>query len=73
MRVALILNGNRRHLDVVPSRTLLDLLLQECGDTGVRHGCADGTCGECTVFIEQEPTRACLILAVQCDGFDVRA
>ena len=73
MRVALVLNGDRRYIDVAPSQTLLDILLHECGVTGVRHGCADGTCGGCTVLLEQEPTRACLMFAVQCDGSEVRA
>ncbi len=73
MRMAIVLNGDRHHLDVAPSRTLLDILLREYRLAGVRHGCADGTCGDCSVLVEEEPTRACLMFAVQCDGCDVRA
>jgi len=73
VRMTLVLNDDRRRIDVGTGRTLLDVLLAECDLPAVRHGCADGTCGDCTVLIEGEPTRACLMFAVQCDGSDVRA
>jgi carbon-monoxide dehydrogenase small subunit len=68
MRVTLAVNGDRCHLDLDPGRTLADVISTECGATGGHRGCADGTCGACTVLVDGEPTRACLMLAVQCGG-----
>jgi aerobic-type carbon monoxide dehydrogenase small subunit (CoxS/CutS family) len=57
----------RRH--AVPARTLLcDFLRHDLGLTGTHVGCEQGACGACTVLLDGEPVRSCLMLAVQADG-----
>tara|TARA_R110002072_G_scaffold26603_1_gene87790 strand:- start:736 stop:1242 length:507 start_codon:yes stop_codon:yes gene_type:complete len=57
----------------VPPRTLLtDALRHEIGATGTHVGCEHGVCGACTVQVDGEPARACLMLAHQADGCDIR-
>jgi carbon-monoxide dehydrogenase small subunit len=72
VRVTLVVNGNRRVLDLEPGRTLGVALREDCGLTGTHLGCVDGTCGACTVLVGGEPVRSCLMLAVQCEGAEVR-
>jgi carbon-monoxide dehydrogenase small subunit len=67
----LTLNGEAARLDVAVRRTLADAL-REHGLTGTHLGCEHGSCGACTVLLDGEPVRACLLLAVQADGHDVR-
>jgi len=57
----------------VPARTTLaDFLRDEAGMTGTKIGCEHGVCGSCTVLIDDEPSRGCLVFAVQADGRRVR-
>src|SRR3989304_8724435 len=56
---------------VPPPRTLLELLREELGLTGTKHGCELGECGACTVLVEGRPELACLRLAASCDGAEV--
>jgi carbon-monoxide dehydrogenase small subunit len=72
MRATLIVNGDRHDLVLEPGRTLTDVLHHDCGLAGARVGCTDGMCGGCTVLVDGEPVRSCLMLAVQCDGAEVR-
>jgi carbon-monoxide dehydrogenase small subunit len=61
-------NG-REYADTVPPRLLLaDFLRDRLGLTGTHLGCEHGVCGACTVLLDGEPVRACLLLAVQADG-----
>jgi aerobic-type carbon monoxide dehydrogenase small subunit (CoxS/CutS family) len=70
IRVAV--NG-REHERTVESRiTLADFLRDELQLTGTHLGCEHGVCGACTVLVEGRSARACLMLAVQADGKDVR-
>ena len=71
MRVTLAINGTRRDLDVEPRKTLLDCLRDDLRLTGTHTGCEHGVCGACTVLIDGEPARACLMLAVQADGYAI--
>lgn len=65
-------NG-RRVEGAPPSRMLLsDFLKEDVGLTGVRVGCEHGVCGACTILVDGRTVRACLMLAVQADGADVR-
>ena len=68
--VDLILNVNGRShaLRVESRRTLLDAIRDECGLTGTHMGCEHGVCGACTVLLDGDPVRSCLIFAVQTDG-----
>lgn len=58
-------NGKRRRVRVEPHRTLLELLREDLGMTGTKHGCETGACGACTVLLDGEPVNACLVLAVR--------
>jgi carbon-monoxide dehydrogenase small subunit len=72
MRVTLTVNGERRDLDIEPRRTLADALREDCGLTGTHLACEHGVCGACTVIVDGEAVRSCLMFAVQCDGAAVR-
>ena len=64
-------NG-REYTEVVPPRLLLsDFLRDRLGLTGTHVGCEHGVCGACTVLLDGEPVRACLMLAVQADGAEL--
>jgi carbon-monoxide dehydrogenase small subunit len=71
MRLTLRINGKDRPLDVEPRCTLLDALRDECGLLGTHAGCEHGVCGACTVLVDGEPARSCLMLAVQTDGEEI--
>ncbi len=68
MRVELEINGGPVTVDVEPRRTLLDCLRENVGLTGTNAGCEHGVCGACTILLDGEPVRSCLMLAVQGDG-----
>src|SRR5215475_6663596 len=68
MQVSFIVNGRRERIDVEPRRTLADALRDDLGLTGTHLGCEQGVCGACTVLLDGEPIRSCLMLAVQADG-----
>ena len=66
--IRVTVNGAERAA-TVPARLLLaDLLRDELGLTGTHVGCEQGVCGACTVLLDGEPVRACLLFAVQADG-----
>jgi carbon-monoxide dehydrogenase small subunit len=71
MKVEMSVNGRRRTVEVEPRKTLLDCLREDLGLTGTRAGCEHGVCGACTVLVDGEPVRACLIFAVQSDGYEI--
>ena len=70
--VRLTLNGRERCASASPRRLLSDFLRHDLGATGTHVGCEHGVCGACTVQIDGVAQRACLTLAVQVDGRDVR-
>ena len=70
--VRLTVNGRSFALRLEPRRTLLDAIRDECGLTGTHMGCEHGVCGACTVLLDGDPVRACLIFAVQAEGSLVR-
>jgi aerobic carbon-monoxide dehydrogenase small subunit len=63
--ITLTVNGRAYPLRLEPRRTLLDAIREECGLTGTHMGCEHGVCGACTVLLDSDPVRACLIFAVQ--------
>ena len=70
--ITLKINGREYRIAVEPRRTLVDAIREECGQTGTHIGCEHGVCGACTVSIDGEPVRSCLMFAVQADGRDIR-
>jgi carbon-monoxide dehydrogenase small subunit len=68
MQVSFSVNGRGERIDVEPRRTLADALRDDLGLTGTHLGCEQGVCGACTVLLDGEPVRSCLMLAVQADG-----
>ncbi len=69
--VRLRVNGRAHEATVEPRRSLADFLREDLGLTGTHVGCEHGVCGACTVLLDGEPVRACLLLAVQCEGAEV--
>ena len=69
--IALTVNGVTRSGTVEPRATLADWLRGDLGLTGTHVGCSHGVCGACTVIVDGQPVRACLMLAVQATGCDV--
>lgn len=69
--VTLDINGSRHEVAVEPHWTLLRLLRDELGMIGTREGCGEGACGTCTVLVDGELARACLVLAVRLEGQSV--
>jgi len=68
MKVSLQLNGTMVVHDVEPRETLADFVRDRCGLTATHLGCEHGACGACTLSLDGEATRSCLMLAVMCDG-----
>ena len=69
--IALTVNGARHEVAVEPRRTLADVLRHDLGYTGTHLGCEHGICGACTVLIDGEPTRSCLVFGVQADDCEI--
>ncbi len=66
-QVRLTVNGVRYEAHVEPRMTLVDLLRGELGLTGTHVGCEHGVCGACTILLEGQAVRSCIMLAVQAD------
>jgi carbon-monoxide dehydrogenase small subunit len=71
LALTLTVNGVERSADAEPRTTLADFLRHDLGLTGTHVGCEHGVCGACTVVVDGDPVRACLMLAVQADGCEV--
>ena len=71
MKVALRINGQDRSADVEPRKTLLDAFRENFLLNGTHAGCEHGVCGACTVLVDGEPVRSCLMFAVQADGYEI--
>ena len=70
--VELVVNGERRAGEAEPRMLLSDFLREQLGLTGTHVGCEHGVCGACTVLVDGEAARSCLMLAVQAAGSEVR-
>lgn len=70
--VRFTLNGKHTEGEAEPRLLLTDFLRQQIGATGTHVGCEHGVCGACTVTVDGVMARACLTLAVQIDGCDIR-
>lgn len=71
-KVTIELNGETRSAHAEPRMLLSDFLRHELGATGTHVGCEHGVCGACTVILDGEPVRSCLMLAVQAEGRTLR-
>ena len=69
--VTLTVNGRPTTLAVAPRTTLSDVLRDRLGLTGTHVGCEHGVCGMCTILVDGEAARACLLFAVQCEGAEI--
>jgi carbon-monoxide dehydrogenase small subunit len=69
--VAVRVNGEDYDLQVHPGLTLLDLLRDELALTGAKRGCESGACGACTVLLDGDNVKSCLMLAFQARGSEI--
>jgi len=68
VNVKLEVNADPAEVQVEPRETLLDVVREHLGLTGAHAGCEQGSCGACTVLLDGEPVRSCLVFAVQCEN-----
>ncbi len=66
--IELLVNGERVEAAIAPHKTLLEVLREDLGLTGTKHGCELGECGTCTVLIDGRPQLSCLLLGIACEG-----
>jgi carbon-monoxide dehydrogenase small subunit len=71
MAIALTVNGERIEAQVLPRLNLVDFLREYLGLTGTHVGCEHGVCGACTIRVNGDIVRACLVLAVQMENASV--
>ena len=67
-KITLTINGRDHAIAVEPRRTLADAIREDCGQTGTHIGCEHGICGACSIMLDGDPVRSCLMFAVQADG-----
>ena len=72
VRVALVINDLPQEIAVAAGRTLAEVLRDDLALTGTKVACAEGTCGSCTVLLDDRPVLSCLTLAATCSGAQVR-
>ena len=72
MNISFTVNGARHEIDVEARHTLADVLRESVGLTGTHLGCEHGVCGACTVIVNGDAVRSCLMFAVQCEGAEIR-
>jgi aerobic carbon-monoxide dehydrogenase small subunit len=70
--IKLTVNGETVEAAVDPNQTLLQILRDDLGLTGTKHGCGLGDCGACTVIMDGKPVNSCLVLAVQANGREIQ-
>jgi len=71
MTISVTVNGVRHERAVEPRLLLSDFLRHDLGLTGTHVGCEHGVCGACTILLDGEAVRSCLVLAVQADGHEI--
>lgn len=70
-QIRCVVNGEAVIIETEVRRSLSDVIRQELGLTGTHLGCEHGVCGACTVLLDGEPVRSCLMLGVQADGAEI--
>jgi aerobic-type carbon monoxide dehydrogenase small subunit (CoxS/CutS family) len=71
-RIRLTVNGEERECLAPVHHTLLEVLREDLGLMGTKHGCELGECGTCTVLVDGKPILSCLTLPIECEGREVR-
>ncbi|MCH8938081.1 MAG: 2Fe-2S iron-sulfur cluster binding domain-containing protein, partial [Gemmatimonadetes bacterium] len=69
--ISLIVNGEHTEIAFASHKTLLEVLREDLGLTGTKHGCELGECGTCAVLMDGQPVLSCLVLGVACSGRSV--
>ena len=72
VHMTLRVNGEDLPVSFAPYKTLLEVLREDLGLTGTKHGCELGECGACAVLIDGEPLLSCLELALACEGREIQ-
>src|SRR2546425_5769831 len=67
-KIALEVNGESVEVAFAPHKTLLEVLREDLGLTGTKHGCELGECGTCAVLVDRRPVLSCLYLGLECAG-----
>jgi carbon-monoxide dehydrogenase small subunit len=70
--ITLTINGRDHAISVEPRKTLVDAIRDDCGQTGTHIGCEHGICGTCTIILDGDAVRSCLMFAVQAQGRKIR-
>ena len=70
-QVRFALNGEGVDVSFAPYKTLLEVLREDLGHTGTKHGCELGECGACAVLLDGKPVLSCLVLALECGGREI--
>jgi carbon-monoxide dehydrogenase small subunit len=68
VHLRLTLNGESTQVSFAPYKTLLEVLREDLGLTGTKHGCELGECGACAVLLDGAPVLSCLTLGLECEG-----
>lgn len=71
-QIHVVVNGEPTHVAFAPHKTLLEVLREDLGLTGTKHGCELGECGTCTVLLDGVPVLSCLVLGLACEGHEVK-
>ena len=72
VKIALVVNDEPAEVAFAPHKTLLEVLREDLGLTGTKHGCELGECGTCTVLLDGTAVLSCLVLGLACAGRRVR-
>jgi carbon-monoxide dehydrogenase small subunit len=70
--ITLTVNGRIHTAHVEARKTLADVIREDCGQTGTHLGCEHGVCGACTILLDGEPVRSCLMFGIQAEGREIR-
>src|SRR5712664_1525462 len=70
-QIRFTLNGEETDVSFASYKTLLEVLREDLGHTGTKHGCELGECGACAVLLDGKPVLSCLVLALECGGRQV--
>ncbi|HEU4798700.1 MAG TPA: (2Fe-2S)-binding protein [bacterium] len=70
-QITLTINGTRHTADVEVRKTLADFIREDLGLTGTHLGCEHGVCGACTIHLDGQAVRSCLMFAVQAQGAEI--